>query len=222
MSRVDPRDSHPLGDCGIRFLLAFKKLFVYDEVMVSKLIWTTEKRRVGDLIPFEENPRILTEKQAEDLTKSISKFNLAEIPVINTDNKIIAGHQRIAILKKIGRENEIIDVRVPNRKLNESEFNEYNIRSNKNTGSFDFDILANVFDIEDLTDWGFTDEDLGLEVDENKKTFKQISFRVSLDQEEKIRKAIQISKGLDPFTCDTNGKALVKMAEFFIKKYGEK
>ena len=63
------------------------------------LVWHTDRRRVNDLIPFEKNPRILTDKQLEDLKLSLQKFNLAEIPAINTDNKIIAGHQRIKVLQ---------------------------------------------------------------------------------------------------------------------------
>ncbi len=81
------------------------------------LKWHTEKRKVSSLIPTEGNPRMLTKKQAEDLEASLRKFNLVDIPAINTDNRIISGHQRMTILKALGRGNEEIDVRVPNRKL---------------------------------------------------------------------------------------------------------
>ena len=126
---------------------------------MHKLIWHTEQRKINDLIPFEGNPRKMTKKQAEQLQKSLEKFNLAEIPAINTDNKIIAGHQRINILQMLGRGEEIIDVRVPNRELTDDEFKEYNLRSNKNIGSWDFDELAN-FDDDLLKDVGFTREEL--------------------------------------------------------------
>ena len=126
---------------------------------MNKLIWHTEQRKINDLIPFEGNPRKMTKEQAEQLQKSLEKFNLAEIPAINTDNKIIAGHQRINILQMLGRGEEIIDVRVPNRELTDDEFKEYNLRSNKNIGSWDFDELAN-FDDDLLKDVGFTREEL--------------------------------------------------------------
>ena len=99
---------------------------------IIKLKWHNEKRKVSDLIPFKKNPRKITDEQREDLKKSLDKFDLVEIPAINTDNKIIAGHQRIAIMHLLGRGKEEIDVRVPNRKLTKAEFEEYNLRSNKN------------------------------------------------------------------------------------------
>ena len=84
----------------------------------------TEKRKINDLIPYENNPRQMTEKQNEDLKKSLEKFNLVEIPAIDTDNKIISGHQRLRILQQLGRGDEEIDVRVPDRKLTDEEFKE--------------------------------------------------------------------------------------------------
>ena len=41
----------------------------------KKLTWHTEKRKVGELVPFEGNPRIMNDKQLEDLKKSVSKFD---------------------------------------------------------------------------------------------------------------------------------------------------
>ena len=122
--------------------------------------WHTEKRKIGELIPYENNPRQLSEKQYQDLKRSLSKFNLAEIPAINTDMKIIAGHQRLKVLSEIYGKDYEIDVRVPNRELTKKEFEEYNIRSNKNSGEWDFDVLANEFDLGDLKEWGFDNIDL--------------------------------------------------------------
>ena len=85
--------------------------------MIQKLEWKTEQRKISQLIPYEKNPRKLSEKQKADLKKSIEKFNLAEIPAINTDNSILAGHQRLKILKLLGRGNELIDVRIPHNLL---------------------------------------------------------------------------------------------------------
>lgn len=146
---------------------------------MKQLKWHTEKRKLSELIPYDKNPRQLTKKQHQDLTQSLKKFDLAEIPAINTDNIIIAGHQRIAILKEQQNGNNIeIDVRLPNRKLTDKEFQEYNIRSNKNAGEWDFDMLANNFEMNKLIEWGFTDFDFGTgdpeseqkEYDENIKT----------------------------------------------------
>jgi len=125
----------------------------------TKLEWHTTKRKIDDLIPYEHNPRQMTRKQNEDLRKSLERFGLVEIPAIDTDNKIIAGHQRLRVLQLLGRGSEITDVRMPNRKLTEEEFDEYNIRSNKNVGEWDYDLLAN-FDKDLLVDMGWSDKEL--------------------------------------------------------------
>ena len=127
--------------------------------------WHTEKRRISALVPYEHNPRTLSDKQRADLEKSLHKFDLAEIPAINTDNTRLAGHMRLRILASQGRGDEEIDVRVPDRKLTAKEVQEYNIRSNKNVGSWDTDELANAFDMGDLKEWGFEDGDLGITPD---------------------------------------------------------
>lgn len=121
--------------------------------------WKTEKRKLSELVPHQSNPRILTKKQAQDLKKSLKKFSLAEIPVINTDNAIIAGHQRIKILSELNGPDFEIDVRVPEKTLTQKQVDEYLIRSNKNTGEWDWDVLANSFDQEELQDWGFEETD---------------------------------------------------------------
>ncbi len=125
----------------------------------TPLSWHTEQRTVASLIPFDGNPRQLNEKQVADLKRSLEKFNLVEIPAINTTNKILAGHQRLKIMQLLGRGAELIDVRVPNRELTPEEEREYLIRSNKNTGDWDWDQLAN-FDAGFLVDCGFTTEEL--------------------------------------------------------------
>lgn len=140
-----------------------------NEEFNNKMNWSTQKRKINDLIPYSANPRQMTEKQVEDLKKSLEKFDLVEIPAINTDNTILAGHQRLRIMQLLGRGEESIDVRVPDRLLTPEEVQEYNIRSNKNTGGWDFEILANSFELEDLIAWGFTDEELSIEFDKIKK-----------------------------------------------------
>jgi len=129
---------------------------------MSAPTWHIERRRVRDLRPYEFNPRQLTREQHEQLTASIQRFGLVEIPVINTDGVLIAGHQRTRILIEQGQADTEIDVRVPDRALTEAEFKEYLLRSNKNTGEWNFDILANSFELDDLKMIGFTEAELGL------------------------------------------------------------
>ena len=134
---------------------------------MEKIIWKTEKRKLADLKPFEGNPRKATEKEVKDIDKSLERFNLADPLVINTTNTIIGGHLRYNRLKAKGIKE--VDVRVPSRKLTGKEAEELCLRLNKNTGSFDFDLLAN-FEEDLLKKIGWESEELdkifGLEQDE--------------------------------------------------------
>jgi len=139
---------------------------------MEKLVWHNEIRKPNDLLPYEENPRQMTEEQALQLKKSLEKFNLVEVPAIDTDNKICAGHQRVKILQLLGRGDEDIDVRVPNRKLTDEEFREYNARSNRNTGDWNWDMLAN-YGKDFLLEVGFNTNDLKLNIDKIDDNNKQ-------------------------------------------------
>ena len=123
-----------------------------------KLSWHTEKRKLSELIPSEYNPRKATEKETKDLAKSLERFSLADPIIINTDNHVVGGHFRLRVLKDKGEDIEV-DVRVPNRKLTDKEERELNIRLNKNTGQFNYELLAN-FDEELLLDTGFESVEL--------------------------------------------------------------
>ena len=144
--------------------------------------WKTEKRKISELIPTENNPRQLTDKQYKDLKKSLSKFDLAEIPAINKDNTILAGHMRLKVLYELKGDCEI-DVRVPNKQLSPKEAEEYLIRSNKNTGEWDYESLANSFEINDLQEWGFDLDEL---------TFAQEIDKLKDGEEIEFEKSVQI------------------------------
>lgn len=124
---------------------------------MSKILWKTEKRKVKDLIPADYNPRKINEKERADLMESIKEFSEVEPVVINTDNHLIGGHQRVSIYADLGV-NEI-DVRIPNRKLTIEEEMRLNLRLNKNTGEWDSEKLAEM-NIDMLLDVGFGDEEL--------------------------------------------------------------
>ena len=67
------------------------------------LVWHNAQRRVRDLVPLSYNPRILTDEGRARLQASLAKFNLVEVPAINTDDVVVAGHQRLAMLLDAGR-----------------------------------------------------------------------------------------------------------------------
>jgi DNA modification methylase len=128
--------------------------------------WHNEKRAIKDLVPYVANPRQITEKQAKDLKASLERFGVADPIIINTDNTIIGGHQRKKILETLmGVDPDYeIDVRIPDRELGIDEMRELNVRLNKNQGEWNFDTLANNFDLDDLLDWGFEKSDLDLDL----------------------------------------------------------
>jgi hypothetical protein len=131
-----------------------------------KIDWHNEKRKIKDLVPYVANPRQITEKQAQDLKASLDKFGIADPIIINTDNTIIGGHQRKKILETLlGAEPDYeIDVRVPERELGIDEVRELNVRLNKNEAEWDFDVLANNFELDDLLEWGFEKKELDLDL----------------------------------------------------------
>ena len=126
---------------------------------MKKLEWHTVQKRVNDLVPQEVNPRKINDKQMSDLKKSLAKFNLVEIPAIDLNGKILAGHQRVKALQILGRSEELIDVRIPNRQLTEDEAKRYLIASNALGGDWDFEKLK-TFDLDLLVDIGFDQVDL--------------------------------------------------------------
>ena len=131
-----------------------------------KLAWKTEQRLVKDLMISDINPRKISQEQKEALTRSLEKFNLADIPVLNTDNTIISGNQRLQILYDLGKGSDEIDVRVPNRKLSEAELKEYMLIANTHAGVFDVELLEAHF--EDVN----IDFDIQLVDDNGKITVK--------------------------------------------------
>lgn len=140
--------------------------------------WHLEKRLIKDLKPHPKNPRQLSKDQERHLRSSIDKFGLAEKIIINTDNTIIGGHQRITILKSM-KEKEV-DCWIPDRTLTDPEADELCIRLNRNHGDFDYDILANQFEIPDLLEWGFHVDDLDI------GTFEEIESEDKQDKKKKL------------------------------------
>lgn len=130
----------------------------------SGILWMEERRKVGQLIEWDRNPRRITDEQAKHLAKSIIKFGYADNVIINTDNVIVGGHMRLRVMRQAGlvHDDDEITVRVPSRMLSPEEFEELAIRLNKNTGTWDFEKLSTDFDQSDLREWGFSPMDFGM------------------------------------------------------------
>ena len=120
--------------------------------------WSLVTVPIKSLKEHPRNPRQLSKDQANQLQKSLDRFGLIDKPIINTDYQIIGGHQRLKLLKK----NKIKEIEcwIPDETLSEADVDELNIRLNKNTGDWDWDVLANEWTPTDLVEWGFTINEL--------------------------------------------------------------
>ena len=174
-----------------------------------------------ELIAAEYNPRQLTKDQHKDLTDSIKRFGLVDPLIVNTyperKNILVGGHQRL----KIAQELDIKDIPCVEVELNPDQERELNIRLNKNSGEWDYDALANYFDVGELAEWGFTDENLfpfdqdyGTEFelpDGDKEPFQQMTFTLSDEQAEIVKNKIKLAKQNDFGNTgneNSNGNAL--------------
>ena len=141
------------------------------------------EKNISELIDAEYNPRQLTEKQLEDLKNSVDKFGFVEPIVINThtdrENVVVGGHQRIKIAKQLGLKK--IPCAIVNLGIDAER--ELNVRLNKNSGQWDWDKLANEFDLSELVDWGFKPEELGV----NETFLDDVTDISYLDDDESYR-----------------------------------
>jgi len=135
-----------------------------DEGGLGKINWTLRQFRLDELTDYYKNPRSLSEKEFKQLKTSLDKFGMIDKPIVNADsaNTIIGGHQRKHVLEASGVKE--CECWVPDRELTAKEVEELNIRLNKNTGSWDFDTLANEFELDDLLEWGFDKGELDLDL----------------------------------------------------------
>jgi len=164
-----------------------------------------KQRKISELNPAEYNPRQLTDKQYKQLKKSLKTFGCVEPVVINSNpmrkDIIVGGHQRCKVWFDLGNDT-IPTVEV---ELDEAAEMELNVRLNKNTGEFDFDMLSSYFDMEVLKEWGFQDYEFGMTLDDDmtddfdlpdgdKEPFQQMTFTLADAQAEAIKEALTLAK----------------------------
>lgn len=106
--------------------------------------WHLEQRKISELKNWEKNPRTISEKAFKELEKSVDALGNFEPLVINIDGTVITGNQRLRLEMKKG--NSEVDVYVPERELSEEEVKKIGVISNRHSGDWDMDILANEFE----------------------------------------------------------------------------
>lgn len=103
------------------------------------------------------NPRIIKDDKFKKLCKSISELpKMMELrPIVVDENFIVqGGNMRLKALTELGYK-EIPDEWVKQAKdFSEDELKEFIIKDNVGFGEWDWDDLANNWDVEKLEDWG--------------------------------------------------------------------
>ena len=112
------------------------------------------KVKVKDIKPNPNNPRYIRDEKFEKLKQSIKEFPemLKLRPVVVDDNMmVLGGNMRLKALTDLGIEEvEIIKA----KDLTDKQKEEFIIKDNVGFGEWDWDMLANEWDNELLTDWG--------------------------------------------------------------------
>lgn len=119
---------------------------------VAKIQWVEKVVPLAQLIPFEANPRTITEEQFAKLKQSLDTDGYHSRIKVTSDFRVIGGHQRLRALQELGYSE--LAVLVPSRELSDDEFKRILIRDNHSNGVFDMEALANMFDLEELRGFG--------------------------------------------------------------------
>ena len=132
-----------------------------------------QKVKIGDVIPNEKNPRYIRDPKFNKLVASIKGFPkmMEKRPIVVDENMIVlGGNMRLNACKKAGLTEVWIDT---TEDWTQEEKNEFIIKDNVGFGEWDWEILANEWDMKELSDWGmdlpedyFTDEVLEAEEDD--------------------------------------------------------
>lgn len=132
--------------------------------MSDTLQWSNVTKRLGDLTPWDRNPRQIKEDQAARLRESFHEFGQVETIAIGPSCEVYNGHQRLNVLMQQYGPDYVVECRQASRALSEREREKLTVFLHKGAaGEWDFDVLANEFDVGDLLEWGFDDFELGID-----------------------------------------------------------
>ena len=121
----------------------------------------------SEIRPADYNPRVIDQEARKALKRSIKRFGVVGGIIVNrrTNNTIVGGHQKVAILDEMYKypENdytlrvEMIDVDFETEKTLNIALNNSNI-----SGRWDYEKLAQIIPDIDYKDAGLTDADLNM------------------------------------------------------------
>lgn len=179
--------------------------------------------QITNIKPNKANPRIIKNDQFKKLVQSLTDFPemMALRPIIvDADNVIQGGNMRYRALLELGYK-EIPDEWVKQGKdLTPDQWREFVIKDNVGFGEWDFDLLANDYDTNELINWGLEMPDYSIvdeEPEESEKKPDAESLAVIIvceskeDQERKIMLLSTQGFACHVGTVKDNGKGKVSL-----------
>ena len=144
---------------------------------------------IDSIKPNPNNPRKVDKTKFKQLVKSIQEFpdmlHLRPL-VVNEDMVIIGGNMRLKACKELGFKE--IPVIISN--LDEQKQKEFIIKDNISFGIWDWDLLANEWEVEELIEWGLDlPLDFADEEEDSKpidKMTKNITLKYSIEEADRI------------------------------------
>jgi hypothetical protein len=110
--------------------------------------------KITQVRPNENNPRFIKDHKFKKLVTSIKEFpemlKLRPI-VVNSDMVVLGGNMRLKACKEAGLKEVWI---LKAEELTEAQQREFIVKDNVGFGEWDWDILANEWDVDLLEDWG--------------------------------------------------------------------
>lgn len=113
-----------------------------------------EKVNISKVKSNPNNPRLIKDKKFYKLVNSIKEFPemLEKRPIIVDEGMIVlGGNMRLKACKEAGLKQVWIDIASG---WSEKQKNEFIIKDNLNFGEWEWDMLANEWDMKELQDWG--------------------------------------------------------------------
>ena len=170
-----------------------------------------QKVKVAQVKLNDSNPRIIKDEKFRKLVQSIKDFpKMLEIRpiVVNEDMVVLGGNMRFKACIEAGLK-EVPVIKASD--LTEEQQKEFIIKDNVGFGEWDWDILANEWDSEQLTDWGL---DLPI-FDNNINDIEQIDeFNESVNFTIKCESIKQLEELQTKLNCSSNK---LKYEDFLIK-----
>lgn len=160
--------------------------------------------RLSEIYINPNNPRLIKDERFKKLCQSIREFpkmmSLRSI-IIDEDGMILGGNMRFKALKELGYK-EVPDEWVKRySELTEDEKQRFIIADNIGFGEYDWDILANEWDKNDLIEWGLDIPELNkvIKKTEELKDFARSHVLISYhpDQHLEIQKFLEQLNGLE-------------------------